>query len=85
MRTVQDARQAIMGPGGAVIRSLEDEDRKRPFVEKAKELGRQIAADNNVDFETGDVPNDTSLSEVAIALLEELETIKDGILRLQTA
>ena len=79
MKTVRDARQAIMELGGAVVRAMPD-NIKAPFVQKAEELGRRIAADNNVDFETGDVPDDTPLSDAAAALLGELQSIKDRLL-----
>ena len=84
MKTVRDATQAIMGPGGAVVRSMPDGIRA-PFVQKAEELGRQIATDNNVEFETGDVPNDTPLSDAAMALFGELQSIKDKLLRSRAA
>lgn len=79
MKTVRDARQAIMGIGGAVVRSMPD-GVKAPFMQKAEELGRQIAANNNIDFETGDVPDDTPLNDKATALLKELQSIKDRLL-----
>lgn len=84
MKTVRDARQAIMGIGGAVVRSMSD-GVKVLFVQKAEKLGRQIAADNNVDFETGDVPDNTFLSDTAMALLGELQSIKYGLLRNRAA
>lgn len=79
MKTVHDAKQLIMGPGGAVVRSMPDVV-KAPFVQKALELGHQIAADNNVDFETGDVPDDTPLSDAAMARFQELQSITNTLL-----
>lgn len=84
MKTVRDARRAIMGSGGAVIRSMPD-GVKAPFVQKAKELGRQIAADNNVDFETGEVSDETPLSDAAMILFGELQSIKDKLFRNRAA
>lgn len=82
MKTVRDVREAIMGPGGAVVRSMLD-GVKEPFVKKAEELGRQIATDNNVDI--GDVLDDTPLSDVAMALFGELQSIKDKLLHSRAA
>ena len=84
MKTVRDTREAIMGPGGAVVRSMSD-GVKAPFVQKAEELGRQIATDNNIVFETGKVPDDTPLSDMATALFVELQSIKDKLLRSRAA
>ena len=84
MKTVCDARQAIMGPGGAVVRSMPD-GVKATFVQKAEQLGRQIATDNNVEFETGEVPDETPLSDTATSLFGELQSIKDKLLRNRAA
>lgn len=80
-KTVRDAFQCTRGLGGALIYSMpKHNDSRALFAVKAENLARQIAADNGVEFETGDVPDETPLSDEAVRLLEELETLKRSIL-----
>ena len=81
MFTVKDAVFEINGPNGAVVRAMPTH-RKAAFTEAAGRLGRQIAADNNVDFETGNVPDETPLSDDVERLLRELRVAKSDLLGL---
>lgn len=83
MKTVGRAKEAIFGPGGAVVRSLPVSVRSE-FSGKVTELGYRISMDNGIDFgifEIDDIPDNMQLSDAAEALLEELESIKDQLLR----
>ncbi|MFZ2189504.1 MAG: hypothetical protein WAV48_01870 [Candidatus Magasanikiibacteriota bacterium] len=80
MSTVRDAVLVIRGPGGAIVRSMPDAV-KQPFLAKAEELGQQIAHDNGVTVEDGDVPDGATLSDEAEKLLSELKGVKRQILK----
>ena len=84
MKTVRDVKQLVKGPVGAIIRAMPD-NVKALFVAKAEELGQQIAADNNIDFETGDVLDSTPLGDTALRLFGELENIKNEFFRRRVA
>jgi len=79
MSTVRNATQCVKGLGGSLVSAMGTEV-KSPFANKAEDLGRQIAADNGVDFETGEVPDDTLLSPAAQVLLDELTAIRNNLL-----
>ena len=79
-KTVKDARLCVTGMGGAVVLSMPDLPGKGAFIHKMEELGRQIADDNNIRFEQGEVGENVELSPRAQELLEQLESIKQELL-----
>ena len=79
MRMLRDALECMRGLGTAAI-SMLPEKKKDPFFGKAQELGRQIAADNNVPYESADLQPEKVLSPRAEELLKELKQIKESLL-----
>jgi len=86
MTTVLEVRRQIRGLGGAVICATMSDDKKRDFVAMAEKLGRQIAKDNRISFETGEAPPDeTILSPVAETLYKKLLIIKEKLLTVKSS
>lgn len=77
--TVKDARLEFRGLGGSLIRYKGGPDAK-VFNQVAESLGRQIAQDNSVPFETGEVSDETPLSNLATQQVRHLQKIKRRVL-----